>query len=486
MTPIVGFAPDAPRTSDGIIADCFNFIPYESGMESAPSAASTGIAALAAACLQATTITKLDGTSRTFAASATRIYELSGTSWTDRSAGGGAYTTTTAWQFTQFGDATLAASPNNTLQASTTGAFAAVSGAPQARVLFSVITGGGGFVIAANTGTAVDQVHNSAVNDHTSWTVSVATQANTARLLGNDAGAITAGIEFGDRPVIFKRRTMFLGNYVGAPDTFNWNEVPGGAGCVGPNAVVTIDQGLFFLGPDQFWIFDGARPIPIADSQLRQWFFDNSNPAYLADTRMVYDRPRNRVFIFYASASSSGSLDQGLCYHLVRKQWGRLTPAAAVQATLTFIQPAITYNGLPGTFNALTYTFDSSELVPTSRTIAVFNGTNTMQTLNGTPGASWFISSDFGMEDRKSHFTELRLRYDRVTPTTASIVGYTLDEAGDSADPASTSPASDIPSDAKNRFKPRQCAKFHRFRADFTGTTRVIGYEPTLLPAGGR
>jgi hypothetical protein len=484
MTPLLGFTPDAPTTTPGVITDCSNFIPYEAGMEGAPTAVSIGANNLAASAVQAATLTNLAGTAKTFAASATKIYELSGTSWTDRSAGGGSYTSTTSWAFAQFGDVHLAASPNNTLQAATSGAFAAVSGAPQARVLFVVQAGGGGFVFACNTNSFVDQWACSGLNDHTTWTPSVATQANAGRLLGNDNGAITAGLEFGDRALIFKRDAMFLGEYVGVPEVWRFQEVPVKAGCVGKDAACPVDQGVFFVGPDNFWLFDGARPIPVADGQVRQWFYNNVNLAFIQNTRALYNREKNRVFIFYPSVSSSGSLDAGLCWHLTTKQWGRVS-YGTIQTAFVYISPGLTVDGLgSGQIDALVGAIDS-QVAAQARFVAVFNGSNTLQTLSGVPGATSFTSEDVGIEDAESHLTETRLRYQTI-PTTATATGYTLDEAGDSLDASGTIASSDTPTNARNKFDLRQCGKFHRIKYDFTGQVRVNAKDQTLIQAGSR
>lgn len=481
----MGFTPDAPRTAPGIITDCSSFVPYESGMEAAPSASSTGADALAAPAVGGFAWTKLDGTNRLLAATnATRIYELSGTSWTDRSAGGSAYAATNFVTFAPFGAAIVAALGTGTaLQTSTTAAFSAISGAPQAKFCFSVITSGGGFVIAGNTNSNADAWHCSGVNDHTTWATSIATQANTGRLIGNDSGELTAGIEFGDRAVLFKRRTMFLGNYVGGSTTFSWAEVPGGAGCVGPFAVANVDFGLFFVGPDNIWLFDGARPLPIADNQVRQWFFNELSPTYFDRVRVIYDKLRNRVHIYYPNQTSSGTCNACLVYHLVSKQWGK--DDRIVQHPMVYIQPSVTWATVTGTWASTTLTWDSNELNPSSRTIAIFDSANTLKTLTGTPGASSFTTEDFGDEFTESFMDEIRLRYATV-PTTAQAVGYTLDEAADSADIQLTQASSDIPASAKNKFDLRQCGRFHRVKFNFTGPCRVVGKQPRIQSAGGR
>ena len=147
MTPLMGFAPDVESTTPGVLVDCAQLIPFESGMEAAPGlTVPTGVGALAAECRGAAVITKLDGTRRVMAGTATALYELVSTTWTDRSAATYTGSGDTRWSFTQFGDATIAANRTDTIQRTTSGSFAAISGAPKAKIVFTV----GSFVMALN------------------------------------------------------------------------------------------------------------------------------------------------------------------------------------------------------------------------------------------------------------------------------------------------------------------------------------------------
>ena len=138
MNPLLGFTPDAPTTTPGIILDCTQFIPYESGMRAAPSL-NTQAAALAAECRGAATLTKLDGTRRVFAGTAADMYELSAGAWSDVSRAAN-YTlgANTRWSFTQFGDTSVAANIDNVIQTSSAGAFADQATSPQATIVESV------------------------------------------------------------------------------------------------------------------------------------------------------------------------------------------------------------------------------------------------------------------------------------------------------------------------------------------------------------
>ena len=84
-----GFVPDQSELDPQNLSACVDVIPGDRGMKYAPTAiAVPSVGVLAAFCRGAFAGRKLDATVRTFAGTSTKLYELVGTTWTDRSAGG--------------------------------------------------------------------------------------------------------------------------------------------------------------------------------------------------------------------------------------------------------------------------------------------------------------------------------------------------------------------------------------------------------------
>lgn len=485
MITLQGFAPDAPTTTPGILLDCTNFIPYEAGMEAAPSAVAYSDA-LAAECRGAETLSQLDGSRRVFAGTAAGMYELSGTTWTDRSRGGG-YTlgAETQWSFAQFGDTSLCATIDTVVQSSNAGAFADIATAPKAKIIVSVLSSGGGFVFAFNTidgtyGTSPDRWWCCALNDATTWTPSVASQATTGRLLGAE-GAITAAIRFGDdRVVAFKAESLYAGAYVGPPTAWAWSETPN-FGCAGLNAVADIGTALFVVGSDNIYIFDGARPIPV-DDKLKNWFNANCSGTYRHKTIVRHDRQNSTVWIFFPnSGSSTGAMDRCVVYNLLTQQWGRADQT--VEAAFRFAQPTLTFDADSGTFDSATDSFDAAS--PGTKQLAVFNSSHVLCTMTGTPAASDFTLHDIGDDDQVTSLVQARLQY-MTTPTSASISAFGSMATGAGVTTGATQSAYDVPSNGANQFTLRQTARWHRLKFSFTGLCRVSKYRVPLNTAGTR
>lgn len=484
MSLLLGFTPDADPTQDGVMTDCTNLVPTERGMEGGPApVAPTGIGPLASECRGATVVTLLSGGRRVLAGAQTKMYELSGTTWTDVSRAAN-YTGSTEnrWSFAQFGNATVAANDTEVLQASvTSGAFADIATAPTARMVISVAN----FVIAFNTvdgtyGDSPDRWWCCALNDHTSWTPSVTTQANTGRLVGA-AGEITAAAQLGSNAVAFKSRAMYLGSYVGSPVVWQWDQIPGDVGCVGPEAVADAGGVLLFLGEDNFYLFDGTRPVPIATNQVRQWFFDNSSANYRYRTQACFDRQNNRVWFFYPGRESSGACDKALVYHLVTKQWGRAD--RAIEAVLNYVNPGFTYDSIGTTYptwdDLPAVPYDSQFWLGGGRVFSVFDATHQIVSLVGTSTGSGFVTGDMGDDDGVTFVRRVRLRF-LTTPTSATVAGSTKRVEGDALTNGGSGTLND------GGFDIRQSGRWHRFAFEFVGPVAVNAIRFDSGSAGKR
>ncbi len=483
MTPIAGFAPDAELTTPGVLADCSNLVPTLNGMEGGPTAVTpSGVPALAAACQGAAVVTKLDNSRRVIAGTQTKIYELSGGVWTDRTrTTGGDYTggTESAWSITQFGDATLMANRADVIQRSTTAGFADIAGAPKAEIVFSV----GSFVMALNTNDGAEKPdgwHCCAAFDDTSWTPSTTTQANSGRLVSTP-GPLTAGARLGEYAVAYKGRSIYLGQYVGAPVVWDWTQVSGGnAGCVGKNALCDVDGVHFFVGEDNFWLFDGSRPVPIADGVLREWFSLECNQAFKYKTVCAYDRPTNRVLIFYPSRASS-SLDSCLVYHVKSKRWGRAN--RSIQAALEYVSSGLTFDTLStvsATMDGLPDVgFESPFWSAGGRAFSVFNTSNQLQSLTGASDASSFETGDVGDDDAMLLLQGIRIRY-KQAPTSATVQTRHKKNSGETY----TDGPSGVLADGK--FDVLISDRWHRAQVSFVGPVHITHINAVSKVVGRR
>lgn len=489
MTPLTirGYAPDLDTTTPGIMTSCSAIVPSMKGMKAAPSASDIGFSALSAACKGAAVVRKLDGSTRFFAGSAAKIEEnASGLTWTDRTrAVGGAYTLgeTNRWRFAQFGDYSIAAAKSDTLQVSSAGAFADISGAPKADIVETV----GQFVMLLNTNEAVygdspDRWFCSGIGDHTVWTPALATQCATGRLTST-SGPIRAGRRLGDAMVAYKDRAMFLGVYVGPPLVWDWREVSDTVGAPCQEVVVPIatrsgGAAHIFLGYDDFYYYDGSRPIPI-QNPVKKTVLEAINKSYFYRCVSLHDRINSLIYFFFVS-TSSGTIDSCVVYNYRKddwlNSWGRhdLTIEAAVE----YIAAGVSYDDL-GSFyatydTAIPFSYDSPFWVSGYPTPAVFNTSHKPTTLSGTPGSASFTLADVGNDDDVILLRRARPRY-LTSPSSATLSNAYKMLSGDSFTNDGTTTL------ANGKFDLTRSARWHRLTHASSGEMEIPHDKALLL-----
>lgn len=486
--PIKGYAPDADPTVSGVLADCSNLVPSIKGMAGAPAPVTAGVAALSAKALGAALIRKLDNSTRFFAGTQTTLQEAGSATWTDRTrAAGGAYNggATSIWRFAQFGDVTLAVQKTDVLQSSTTAAFSNLT-APKASIVETVNQ----FVFLFDTnevtyGDSPDRWWCSALGNQADWVPAVATQCTTGRLTSS-AGPIRAARRLGNNIIAYKERAMYVGQYVGPPDVWDWQEISSEAGASSQETVVPItkpDGGMahIFMGFDDFYFYDGNNPISIGTNLIRETVFADVNRAYQPLAISVHDRVRKRIYFFYVSTNSVGILDKSVVYNYATGKWGR--DNRNVECGVEYIAAGLTYDGLGtpyATYDALpTGSYDGAFFAAGTPVPSIIDTTHTIKTLTGASVSSDFTTGDLGAEERMSLLQRARLEY-LTAPTTGSMTNYyRQDGLGDALTTDQTI------SESHRKFDALREAKWHRLKFSFTGNVEIANMDIQIEGTSG-
>lgn len=304
------YRPESADLDPSILVSVDQFIPNIDGSfrTQYPVVASTA-ANLSAVAKNAFLAEKLDGTVRLIVGSLTKLYELSGTSWTDRSAGGGSYTTSTqGWSFAQLDDTTIAVNKENGIQTSSSGAFAALgAGSPalccaisnDALALWNIVKGG----VDTPNGLSISDIGN------ISQFTPAADYSNLSYYteVTDTPGEGTAAIAFGDMIVFFKRRGVYTARFVGAPLIWDVQCIERKIGCFGKDACVVAGDILYFADDHGVWSFDGSSiqsltdRIPISKTIAQDCLNTGSSDA--KTTELHYD-DQNRILSIYPGGSA--------------------------------------------------------------------------------------------------------------------------------------------------------------------------------------
>lgn len=477
------FAPDADNSQLGVAVDMNHLLPTFRGYKAAPTPVDVGADVLISACLGAAAVRKLDNSTRVFAGTATKLYELDGTTlaWNDVSRVA-AYNASvdTLWDFAQYGNVTIASNKGDTLQFIEGGTdFADIAGAPKAKLCETVSN----FIMIADTndigfGDSPDRWWCCAIGDYTDWTPDTATQCVSGRLTSSP-GRINALRRLGDSIVAYKDRAIFTGSYVGAPEVWAFQEIPGQVGCLSQNGVVDIGSAHVFVGYDNFWIFDGSRPIDIGNP-IKNWFYSRLYTDYAYRIQAVHDRKNSNVYFYYPSVNGGGSLDSCLIYDYRVNKWG--VDNHNVEAAIDFI---VAGESWAGAF-AGTETWDSvgtsliwdSQFLVAGQPVPSYVGTDhKVYSMTGQSSDWDLTTNDFGDDSQVSLLKRVTPRFLQA-PTTCTMQNFYRQVMGESLTTDQTVNYSN------GRFDVLRAARWHRLVFSATGGGEITGLDVQAVPVG--
>lgn len=479
-----GFTPSVDPTTPGAIIDCMNMVPTMRGMKAAASMKPFGNPVFDKRITGAANCELLTGAYRTFAGTATDLWEVTGTTNDNVSETAGAYTGgANKWRFAQFGNASLATNKSQKIQQSIlAGKFSTIAGAPVADIIETVQ----GFVFAFGTNdpTYGDNPHGwwcSALYDQTNWVPSQATQCARGVIV-DAAGPITAGRALGANMVVYKRQSMFYGSYQGPPVIWAFQPISPIVGTPSQECVVSIGTMHIFLGSDfQVYSFDGTRPVPIG-KEVNLWLRENWSDMY-QDIVESYKDVRTGLIYWYicSKSNASGIPDLCLVYNYFTGKFGRADNN--VEAACQAVTGQITWDGmgaLPGvttwdTLPAIPY--NSSYWSQSSLVGAVFDPNHQMQSLTGASISSSLTTGYFGDDSDFTYIQGILPRF-RVAPETCSGQATLVKILG--TQPTFVQLPEWYDGEIACDFSTRWCSITLRM----TGDHEILGAMPRLLSAG--
>lgn len=481
IVQLLGYAPDADPHIVGVLTNCSGVVPSLKGIKGAPSPASVALATLAATCMGAASLTKLDGTVRLIASTPKKLYEAGNSTWTDVSQAA-TYTTSTSagrWRFAQQENVSFASNGADTIQASvSTGPFSCIPGAPVADIVETV----GKFVFAIKTSANAHGVQWCALNNYTSWSAAIATQAGSDTLTATP-GPNTAGRRFGSAIVVYKKNSMYVGTYAGPPNVWEFGLVPGDAGALSQEVVVNVgtpeNPEHVFMGEDDFYRYDGSKPIRIGTNRVKKQVFGALFQSRSSSCMALHDKNNSLVYFYYPTIDSAFP-DKSVVYNYRTDKWG-VDVDRQVEATLDFVSPALTYDGMGALyatyadFPALGY--DAAFVGSTQSQPAIFTTAHLLKTLTGPAGATSLTTGDYGDDLKFNTLTRIRPRF-LTAPTTARLTNFYRDNTGDSLTTDSTVDLSN------GKFDVIRDAKWHRLQMSFTGDWEMAGFSPEWEESG--
>jgi hypothetical protein len=179
----------------------------------------------------------------------------------------------------------------------------------------------------ANTlGTAVQDpllIRFSSSESLTQWTPDATNSAGDLRI-GTGSEFITA-VETKREIVVFTDSTVHSMTYLGAPFVFGITPLSTGITIMGPNAAVAVEEAVFWMGQDSFYLYEGRTqqmPCTVKDKVFFDFNYSQKDKVYAA-----HNSEFTEIIWFYCSESNSvanggnGQNDRYVTYNYSEKVW---------------------------------------------------------------------------------------------------------------------------------------------------------------------
>lgn len=257
---------------------------------------------------------------------------------------------------------------------------------------FSSAPASGDVVSAKSIQVAPYRVQWSPIGDPTNWPVPLTQAAIAAQSSLEDLQPDLQQIMFiAGYPLyalIFQRFGITRASYVGGQVVFSFAPYEFTHGVVAHGAAVQVNNAVYFLADDGFFVTDGANVIPVGtDSENSQgidnWFWSNVNMSALEAIRSGYDAQKRCVF--FAIPTGTNTLpDTLLSYNPLARKWTRSQIACETIWSAD--------NG-------------QDSFPPTRQLLGVIDQSHTPNTLSGTPMTGYLESADMYFTDSARRLT---------------------------------------------------------------------------------
>jgi hypothetical protein len=133
------------------------------------------------------------------------------------------------------------------------------------------------------------------------WTPSVSTTADQIRL--GDGSQLIGGVKTRDAVMVFSDTAAYAMQFVGPPFTFNVDLVGSNCGLIAPHAAAADNDLVFWMGIDNFYMFDGS--VKILPCSIRDYVFSDINFDELDKVYAAVNQEFQEIVWLYPTADSS-------------------------------------------------------------------------------------------------------------------------------------------------------------------------------------
>lgn len=417
MIPFGPWRPDAAGINSAVVTEARNCVPSAAGFGplKSPVAATS---ALPAACVGAAVVLSETGSVTHYAGTASQLYKLSSTAtWTANGLGTYAVPQGDQWKFTTFGnDNVIASTITSKLQLSNAGgSFANIAAAPMARYVATIRD----FVFAGSISGAEGRVQWSAIGDATAWTAGT----NESDFQDARSGGPVKGILSGEVGYLFQQQAVFRMTYVpGSTAIFQFDELEGVRGLVGPHSLVRIGRSAFYLSQDGLYEFDvgSGSSTPIGVNKWAQYLSRDMRAGSEASVLAAADPLSKRVLFCYISSDNPVGTTPNRALIYDRALEDATVVDISAEALVRWLTQGVTIDTMNsyGTLDTLPFSLDSSFWRGGAGLLGVFGTDHKLAAMQGQNMAAQWTTAD-GHANGRRLIKGSRPHIDEVAATVA-------------------------------------------------------------------
>ena len=476
------FEPDLPDIFTQGTSMALNVIPHQNCYLPFKSI-STDTDALTAFCRGAVAYSDGEGNTEVFAGDETKLYRLSGTTFS--SVGGSTYSSgdESYWEFAKFGQQVIATNFDNNIQVrgfGASGSFADLGGSPPKAKTLCISRG---FLVLGNVNDGThrpNRIQWSGLENITSWGSNPDTQSDFQDLQG-DGGKVQM-VMGGDTVIIFQERAIWEMEYIGSPLVWRLTNTIVNMGTPAARSVVRYGDSCFFYSQDGFMRYDlGGRITRIGDKKVDLFFAAREQTT--RRFRMVSEVDVPNAKVVWSYCTGEGDPTELIIYDIKTDSW------SFVQIDHQIIyfgrSQGFTLEGLDSinsSLDALPASLDADLYKGGQLALFVFDTNNKSGTFNGSALTARIETGEVATEDMEFLFC------DRVRPlvTGANATNTVYLATRDSLNSDFTySSGQTVNSIGEHNF--RKSARYIRFRVDIAGGfDEAIGVRANLDSRGRR
>lgn len=152
--------------------------------------------------------------------------------------------------------------------------------------------------------------------DYTNWNQTATTTAGEIRV--QSGNSITCALKTRGTTLFWTDRAMYSLTYIGPPFIFGIQQLGADCGAWGPMSAASYQGTTYWLGCDNFYMFDGT--VQLLDCPVRNHVFDDFNTLQREKTYAWVNKQFQEVWWLYCSANSN-TPDRYVIYNYAERTW---------------------------------------------------------------------------------------------------------------------------------------------------------------------